>query len=191
MRRSSSSPPGSSRVRRWGKLSSTSRGTKTCDHSRPLAWWTVERTRTSPGSSLGGRVHPVNVAGQEQVGDQPFEAVVLGGQERELLDVGDAVVGPLVLEPDRGRITPLEDGADRRGGVAFRVGRPELLEVAHEPREEALALGRQECHRLGRFERLERPAALRQVLKDRRRPWPDRSRARARAAGATRLRRAG
>jgi len=45
----------------------------------------------------GDRVHPVDVASEEQVGDQSFEAVVLGGQESELLDVGDAVVRPFVL----------------------------------------------------------------------------------------------
>ncbi len=115
-----------------------------------------------------GRVHPVDVAGQEQVGDQPLEAVVLGGQEGELFDVGDPVVGPFVQELDRGRIAPLQDGPDRRGGVAFRVGRPELLEIVDEAREEPLALGRQERHRLGCFERLERLAAPGQVLKNRR-----------------------
>ena len=46
------------------------------------------------------RVHAVDVAGQDHVGDQPLEAVVPAGQQGELLDVGDPVLRPLVLEPD-------------------------------------------------------------------------------------------
>ncbi len=48
----------------------------------------------------GGRIHAVDISRQEQIGDQPFETIVLGGQKSELLDVGDAVLGPFILEAD-------------------------------------------------------------------------------------------
>ena len=91
-----------------------------------------------------GRVHAVDVAGQEQVGDQPLEAVVLGGQQGELFDVGDAVVGPLVLEPDRRRIAPLEDGRrpPRRGCVSGSVARSFLRSLTNPAKNPLLLAGK-------------------------------------------------
>ena len=69
------------------------------EHVRPFQSFGLMHGRQHEeiaGLELGGRVHAVNVTGQEEIGDQTFKAVVLGGQERELLDVGEAVLGPLV-----------------------------------------------------------------------------------------------
>lgn len=48
------------------------------------------------GLVAGDRVHSIHVAGQQQVGDQSLEAIVLGGKQGKLIDVGDAVVGPFI-----------------------------------------------------------------------------------------------
>ena len=98
---------------------------------------------------VDGRVHAVDVAGQQQIGDQPFEAVVLGGQERELFDVGNAVVRPLIFEPHGRRIAALQDGPDRSRGIAIGFGCAKLSQVGDEPGKKSLASGGSKRHDLG------------------------------------------
>ena len=117
------------------------------EHVGPLqALCLVNRAEDDDLVRLVGRhrVHAVDVAGQDHVGDQPLQALVPGGQKGELIDVGEAVIRPLILESDRVGIAALEDRTDRGGRVPLGVGGPDLPEVAHEPGEESLALGRQE-----------------------------------------------
>ena len=116
-----------------------------------------------------GRVHPVDVAGQQQIGDQALEALVLGGQQGELFDVGDPILGPLVRAASPWpRYPPFKIAPTAAAGLLSGSVARSCLRSFDQPREEPLALGRQKRHRLGGFERLERLAAPGKVLKNRR-----------------------